>query len=511
MRRRKDDAEVTAERTDMFLADGQGNVVDNPQVVANVEQQEPTTENTNKDANVPTTNGTEVAKVSSVEDKKEATTPNADDIIKGVYQPNLSFSTTPLQEVPEVKPVISSYQEAINKGVTAENLGVAKSAGVDTTLPKVKMELPKNDVAHDALKKVMDEQTKTPKTEEEVEAVEETKPQVKDALLELFQSQKPNVLKDLGLSRFKDYNAPDDLLNYYGKNLRDAIGQITDKDRNPISEEDRKKILRRIRGVRAGDALMKIANIAAQAYGVSQGGTPVKMDNSTILGNIHKNAQAKKDAWIKQMLDYKKKQDENNYKMFTANTDWQKAVWDNQNKQAENKINTYKAETERGKAQADYEYKQGLLSQKEYSNQTARIKANNDALKNGTAEEKAEAQKEINYRKDYRIIYYNDAKGQRRAMVVAYNDLQQMYSALGGDALDQSKDQSKDNAYALGSLGGQSKDQSKDKDFKLLAKVTQLINEKGIDAVKRYAINDKERIKDIYKAYGKKVTFSNGD
>ena len=62
---------------------------------------------------------------------------------------------------------------------------------------------------------------------------------------------------------------------------------------------------------------MQIANIATQAAAVSQGGTPVKMDNSSILGKIHKNAQAKKDAWIKQMLDYKEKQDDNAYKMYT--------------------------------------------------------------------------------------------------------------------------------------------------------------------------------------------------
>lgn len=336
---------------------------------------------------------------------------------------------------------------------------------------------------------------------------EEEKKQFGDDWLYEFSkvNPKPNVLADLGFHGFEKYNVPDNLLKLWGKDLTGAIDSITDENGNHLTDEQKKRIKRRIRGVRAGQALMQIANIATQAAAVSQGGTPVKMDNSSILGKIHNQAQAKQDAWLKQALKAKETANKNKMDMLNYQLDWMKALWDNQNNLEKNKLKAYELDLKLSQQQTDAEYKQGLLTQKDYSNQTARIKANNDALQNGNAQQKAEAQKEINLRKDYRILYYNDSKGQRRSMVVAYNDLQQMYSALGGETITDTPRSAYEISYDA--LGGQ----SKDKDFKLLAKVTQLINEKGVDAVKRYAINDKDRINEVYKAYGKKVTFSNGD
>ena len=337
MRKKRKQATIEVENPETFISDGQGNLTD---VETQAEVVAPTVEQ-------------EVTKIEPSTVKEDAV-PTADDIIKGVYspmqksvdvigegaektnnvwqKPDASQLTAPdeskLTIVDDMKQAnqglefqdnVSSptsgkenmYMNAVIQrakakgGLTAENIQASqKELGV----PKQTLSALENDIT-----------LEKPKTEEVVKEVEKekAKPKYEDALLELFQSQKPNVLKDLGFAKYKDYNVPDDLLNYHGKNLTKVVSQITDKDGKPISEEDQKKIIRRIRGIRAADALTKIANIVGQAVAVSQGGTPVKMDNSTILGNIHKNAQTKKDAWIKQMLDYKEKQDDNAYKMYT--------------------------------------------------------------------------------------------------------------------------------------------------------------------------------------------------
>lgn len=237
-------------------------------------------------------------------------------------------------------------QRAKSKGgLTAENIQQAQK---DLSVPRQTFSALENDIT-------LEKETPKPEvTEEEQQTI-----YPEDWMMTYKKiNPKPNVLSDLGLAGYENYNVPDDLLNYSGKNLNTAIDQITDKDGNQLTDEQKKKILRRIRGVRAGDALMKIANITGQAVGVGMGGAPVAMDNVPILQRIGANAQAKQDAWIKQALKAKEQEDTNRYNMLKLGLDEKKLNMDLWDKQTKAQYNAAKLELDKLLAEHKINYDQ---------------------------------------------------------------------------------------------------------------------------------------------------------
>ncbi|MBQ7818104.1 MAG: hypothetical protein IJ341_00240 [Bacteroidales bacterium] len=276
----------------------------------------------------------EVIKDTQAGASSEQTAPQAEIIheqpAEKITQTNATDKTEPFAKITDEE--VASLAKNMEGGLTYENIqrayDLVKTGGnIDTSLPEPKAELPKAKTLEETITSpVVTPEIKVPAPQAE-EAESKTYPE--DWLMTYKKANpKPNVLNDLGLAGYENYNVPDDLLNYFGKNLKTAIDQITDKDGKPLTEEQKKKILRRIRGVRVGDALMKIANITGQAVGVGMGGRPVAMDNVPILQRIGANAQAKQDAWIKQALKAKEQDDKNKYNEAKLNMD----LWDRETK-----------------------------------------------------------------------------------------------------------------------------------------------------------------------------------
>lgn len=306
----------------------------------------------------------EVIKDTQAGPSSEQTAPQAEIIheqpTEKITQTNATDKTEPFAKITDEE--VASLAKNMEGGLTYENIqrayDLVKTGGnIDTSLPEPKAELPKAKTLEETISSpVVTPEIKVPEPQAE-EAESKTYPE--DWLMTYKKANpKPNVLNDLGLAGYENYNVPDDLLNYFGKNLKTAIDQITDKDGNPLTEEQKKKILRRIRGVRAGDALMKIANITGQAVGVGMGGTPVAMDNVPILQRIGANAQAKQDAWIKQALKAKEQEDTNRYNMLKLGLDEKKLNMDLWDKQTKNQYNAAKLELDKLLAEHKINYDQ---------------------------------------------------------------------------------------------------------------------------------------------------------
>jgi hypothetical protein len=266
----------------------------------------------------------------------------------------LKSTTTPS----ESQAIYNMYMDSVIErakgmegGLTSENIQKAQQ---ELSVPRLKQSSLDTNITFEEKKE------EQPKTAETPQATEEKKQFGDDWLYEFSKiNPKPNVLSDLGFHGFEKHSVPDNLLNLWGKDLKGAIDDIKDENGNSLTDEQKKKILRRIRGVRAGQALMQIANIATQAAAVSQGGTPVKMDNSSILGKIHNQAQAKKDAWLKQAIKAKETANKNKIDMLNYQLDLQKALWGKEDKDLTREI-------QKQKAILDWQRENRLISEFEY-------------------------------------------------------------------------------------------------------------------------------------------------
>lgn len=323
-------------------------------------------------------------------------TPTADDIIKGTWQkqnvpqgdiPDASQLTivndmkqankgvgvpkiennAPTEKMVKENPLaigLEAYtmNQVIEKAKTMEG-GLSKEGNIEKAMKELGVDNMRFDL--DTIDNTYNGETITPRTQEaetpQATEEEEEKKQFGDDWLYEFSkvNPKPNVLADLGFHGFEKYNVPDNLLKLWGKDLTGAIDDIKDENGNHLTDEQKKRIKRRIRGVRAGQALMQIANIATQAAAVSQGGTPVKMDNSSILGKIHNQAQAKQDAWLKQALKAKETANKDKMDMLNYQLDLKKALWGKEDKDLTREI-------QKQKAILDWQRENRLISEFEY-------------------------------------------------------------------------------------------------------------------------------------------------
>lgn len=462
-------------------------------------------------------------------------TPTAEDIIKGTWQkPDASHLTivndmkqantgvevpkiennAPTEKMVKENPLaigLEAYtmNQVIDKAKTMEG-GLSKEGNIEKAMKELGVDNMRFDL--DTIDNTYNGETITPKTQEAetpqaTQEEEETKLYGDDWLYEFSKiNPKPNVLADLGFHGFEKYSVPDNLLKLWGKDFNAAVDSITDENGNHLTDEQKKRIKRRIRGVRAGQALMQIANIATQAAAVSQGGTPVKMDNSSILGKIHNQAQAKQDAWLKQALKAKETANKDKMDMLNYQLDWMKYQNDLQGKINDANIKKAQLALDAEKAEIDRQYKEKLLNNAQYRAETARIKANKEAVENGDENAIKEINANAKLRDDFKIIKTKDG-----TVVIPYANLEQIYSELSklepnnqGDG-ETSKES---NPYRI-SLG----DNTEDVKTKLLGAVTSLINKHGYDKIKKYMVNDKATAERVLKAYGRgnKIYFNTGD
>jgi hypothetical protein len=413
----------------------------------------------------------------------------------------LKSTTTPS----ESQAIYNMYMDSVIErakgmegGLTSENIQKAQQ---ELSVPRLKQSSLDTNITFEEKKE------EQPKTAETPQATEEKKQFGDDWLYEFSKiNPKPNVLSDLGFHGFEKHSVPDNLLNLWGKDLKGAIDDIKDENGNSLTDEQKKKILRRIRGVRAGQALMQIANIATQAAAVSQGGTPVKMDNSSILGKIHNQAQAKQDAWLKQAIKAKETANKDKMDMLNYQLDWMKYQNDLQGKINDANIKKAQLALDAEKAEIDRQYKERLLNNAQYRAETARIKANKEAVEKGDENTIKEINANAKLRDDFKVIKTKDG-----TVVIPYANLEQIYSELSklepnnqgdGETSNQS------DAYST-SIGGNTKDVK----TKLLGAVTSLINKHGYDKIKKYMVNDKATAERVLKAYGRgnKIYFNTGD